>query len=145
MIQKHRACASEFDYSAWKELGDWRRNRMVPLTPSTKHTKDCWRKCDYPSECRWKNIEAVDQFSPHIPDSPAKEKILVELPATEVKKQQVPASSIDTLLAAINNPSVALQTLLSSSCRKRTSRKKKSPLHLHVIEEEDEDGDTVMR
>ena len=62
-----------------------------------------------------------------------------------MKKLQIPASSFDALLAAINHPSVTLQSLLSTSSRKRTSSKKKSPLQLHVIEEEDEDGDIAMR
>ena len=67
IVKKHRACASEFDYSAWKALGDWRRSCMVPPTPSLAHAKDCWRNCDYPSECRWGNkvAQKVEQFSPY--------------------------------------------------------------------------------
>jgi hypothetical protein len=55
MIKKHSACASEFDYAAWKTIGDWRRERITSVTPSIKTKKDCWHSCNYPSECRWGN------------------------------------------------------------------------------------------
>jgi hypothetical protein len=73
-VRKHRACASEFDYSGWKTWGRWRRGgaRNHPISHgyggsavsaqgrrAENHAvhlqtkKDCWNTCDYPSECRW--------------------------------------------------------------------------------------------
>ena len=65
-IKRHAACTSEFDYSAWRNWGRWRRggpgNKDTPGTgpaagsedhTSTKPKKDCWNMCDYPSECGW--------------------------------------------------------------------------------------------
>ncbi|KAF2835626.1 hypothetical protein M501DRAFT_981511, partial [Patellaria atrata CBS 101060] len=67
--KKHKACASEFDYAGWKAWGDWRREEleyqssvsMVRKGASRAEVfdtrfakgKDCWGRCDYPSECRW--------------------------------------------------------------------------------------------
>ncbi|KAG8624174.1 hypothetical protein KVT40_009150 [Elsinoe batatas] len=70
-VKRHRACASEFDYNGWKAFGAWRRavsyedadesdKENINASRSPKeHTKDCWNKCDYPSQCRW-----GDRFSP---------------------------------------------------------------------------------
>jgi hypothetical protein len=60
-VRKHRACASEFDYSGWKTWGRWRRGgskvvqgrRLDHQQASAQSKKDCWNNCDYPSECRW--------------------------------------------------------------------------------------------
>lgn len=52
LVKKHRACASEFDYSGWKRWSVWRRE-AAHAHRSAKTRKDCWKSCDYPSECRW--------------------------------------------------------------------------------------------
>ena len=124
---------------------------MVPPTPSSTHAKDCWRNCDYPSECRWGNKVArkVEQFSPTILDSPPNNKVIVELEGTPVdlkkqQQQQIPATTFDVLLSAINHPSVALQSFLGSPTRKKSTIKRKSPLKLHTVIEEDEEGDLIM-
>jgi hypothetical protein len=60
-VRKHRACASEFDYSGWKTWGRWRKGgskvvqgrRLDHQQASAQSKKDCWNNCDYPSECRW--------------------------------------------------------------------------------------------
>ncbi|CAO2654491.1 Nn.00g112240.m01.CDS01 [Neocucurbitaria sp. VM-36] len=55
-VKRHRACASEFDYSGWKVWGRWRRgggSRRVEDGTTKEKEKDCWNSCDYPSECRW--------------------------------------------------------------------------------------------
>ncbi|KAH9864661.1 hypothetical protein J1614_010596 [Plenodomus biglobosus] len=61
-VKKHRACASEFDYSGWKAWTRWRRDvreddpsRRRSHVPQQKpvRRKDCWNNCSYPSECRW--------------------------------------------------------------------------------------------
>lgn len=84
-VIRHRACASEFDYQAWKVWGNWRRSIVEqlevaaameallegdglpvsipeaynasnwPLGGKKLNRKDCWATCDYPSECRWSN------------------------------------------------------------------------------------------
>ncbi|KAI8939227.1 hypothetical protein NX059_005053 [Plenodomus lindquistii] len=62
-VKKHRACASEFDYSGWKAWARWRREihddeirgparRQQGQKPHAPR-KDCWNTCTYPSECRW--------------------------------------------------------------------------------------------
>ncbi|KAH7410430.1 hypothetical protein DE146DRAFT_711436 [Phaeosphaeria sp. MPI-PUGE-AT-0046c] len=49
-IKRHRACSSEFDFAGWKAWGRWRRGGQKRRAGVKK---DCWRACDYPSECRW--------------------------------------------------------------------------------------------
>ena len=52
--KKHKACASEFDYTGWKTYGDWRRRCHEEENPDFVHgSKDCSQHCDHPSECRW--------------------------------------------------------------------------------------------
>lgn len=88
-VRRHRACSSEFDYAGWKDWGVWRRNvaagteqreasrdsvfegdseedeeegdveEIVAARPVLLH-KDCWNRCDYPSECRWGKQFGVD-------------------------------------------------------------------------------------
>ncbi|KAI9725556.1 MAG: hypothetical protein M1828_003044 [Chrysothrix sp. TS-e1954] len=68
-----KACASEFDYEGWKTWGNWRHEVEVaandgslsppatagsaaddsPRAKKQKTHKQCHRKCDYPSHCRW--------------------------------------------------------------------------------------------
>ncbi|KAK5115692.1 hypothetical protein LTR62_000781 [Meristemomyces frigidus] len=61
-ITRHKACASEFDYRGWKDWGVWRREvegKVVGVGGCEGRKvlvagkKDCWGRCDYPSECRW--------------------------------------------------------------------------------------------
>ncbi|KAM3078053.1 hypothetical protein ACMFMG_002646 [Clarireedia jacksonii] len=58
-----RGCRAEFDYSGWEAYNLWRREtsllkgqqrRQQQRTPSTplKTAKDCYRDCDFPSECQ---------------------------------------------------------------------------------------------
>lgn len=81
-VVRHKACASEFDYTAWGLWGEWRRDAARQMVVARKLVemreeesswgallevgqrgfeaagagdggKDCWMNCDYPSECRW--------------------------------------------------------------------------------------------
>lgn len=70
-VKRHKACASEFDYSGWKAWGRWKRggrktggleNGLAGLMKK----KDCWNTCDYPSECQWGR-----SFGIHTPLTPA--------------------------------------------------------------------------
>ena len=92
--RKHRACASEFDYSGWKALGRWRRdgpkhNTILYTGSATdrqnkpQEKQDCWNTCDYPSECRWGK-----QFGIHTP-------VEMAFPSIEV-------NSMPTLTAPVN-------------------------------------------
>lgn len=79
--KKHRACPSEFDYAGWKKFAHWRRSEeairnvsfdtvsdsddttggdcsnfpslTLVRTPQKRTHRDCWNRCDFPSECRW--------------------------------------------------------------------------------------------
>jgi hypothetical protein len=144
VVKKHRACASEFDYAAWKTLGEWRRDCLTPTTPSFTHKKDCWHNCNYPSECRWGSKLAQPQVSPTIPESP---------PQTSSKgkksrqmKEPGPATTYNQLLQVINHPATTLQTLLSPNSKRKTLTADKWPLsQLNIVfEEADEDGDIAM-
>jgi hypothetical protein len=144
IVKKHRACASEFDYAAWKALGEWRRDCLVSPTPSSKYSTDCWRNCDFPSECRWgdKVSQKVEHDSPTIPESLS---LPVELPADEVKPEQPSATTFYAFLEAINHPSVTIQSLLSAAGKKNSTKTSKSPLGLQtVFEEENEDSEALV-
>lgn len=47
-----RSCNSEFDYSGWSAMHEWRRQTMG-LDAEKGSSRNCWLYCDYPSECRW--------------------------------------------------------------------------------------------
>ncbi|KAF2028711.1 hypothetical protein EK21DRAFT_101604 [Setomelanomma holmii] len=65
--KRGRACASEFDFAGWKELGRWKRSgigkgissREVGGGTGKKKNKNCWTTCDYPSECIWERRHGV--------------------------------------------------------------------------------------
>lgn len=114
-VKKHRACASEFDYSAWKEWGRWRRGG--PGNKATRSTgcsvggqardieqgnKDCWNTCDYPSECKWGK-----KFGIHTP-------IETVFPPTET-------NTLPTLTAPINTTSEGI--LKPENCKRIKSSK----------------------
>lgn len=71
------SCVSSFDYLGWAEWNAWRRE-LSPVSGwaggfvRAKDQKDCFRGCDFPSECSWQRtsayLEAVmEQESPVIP------------------------------------------------------------------------------
>lgn len=47
-----RSCNSEFDYSGWAAMHEWRR-QAAGLESEKDSSRNCWLYCDYPSECRW--------------------------------------------------------------------------------------------
>jgi len=133
IVKKHRACASEFDYAAWKTIGNWRRDCLTPTTPARKGKKDCWHNCDYPSECRWGNKLVQLQVSPVAP-APAPSV----LPKVEIVQKETPPTTFEHILQAINH---------RSPVGKRTRKTQKSPLALDIVIEEeieDADGDIAM-
>ncbi|KAF4548921.1 Hypothetical protein D9617_24g016340 [Elsinoe fawcettii] len=99
-VKRHGACASEFDYNGWRAAGQWRRvlrsdeedqsdKENIDVKKSqTKQKKDCWNKCDYPSQCRW-----GDRFAPKQPRTvvPATVKeVQSEMPIVNGKSEQRP-------------------------------------------------------
>lgn len=126
-VIRHKACASEFDYQAWKAWGHWRRtvieqaeaaaaleelfegDGLPLLTPtpasvgneskSTRSSwhKDCWNTCDYPSECRWGRQHGIQ--TPTV-ESPAAVTVPSSPVATipEELEPQASASFVDVAL-----------------------------------------------
>lgn len=62
MYKHHKACASEFDYGAWKEWNEWRRGEKNAGKKAGGEEevgrRMCWEKCNFPSQCRWGPVEA---------------------------------------------------------------------------------------
>jgi hypothetical protein len=58
-----RGCRAEFDYAGWSNYNVWRREGRLCGDPSSAAdtppddlAEDCWRDCDFPSECH--NVRA---------------------------------------------------------------------------------------
>ncbi|KAL8730470.1 MAG: hypothetical protein Q9181_004658 [Wetmoreana brouardii] len=49
--KKVRACQSEFDYAGWQNWSAWRRAQTEQESSAAE--RDCFRNCDWPSQCRW--------------------------------------------------------------------------------------------
>lgn len=74
--KQRQPCSTEFDYGGWKLWNEWRR-RNFPGRPTKnkRRTRDCCRKCDYPSQCTDPNdstpsTPGVGPLSPRIVDYP---------------------------------------------------------------------------
>ncbi|KAJ9649116.1 hypothetical protein H2199_001030 [Coniosporium tulheliwenetii] len=185
-VKKHRACASEFDYSGWKVWGEWRReehaaseafdsftsgstfsddesdsgassccsDESAPPPSGSKDggKKDCWNKCDYPSECRWGKQFGVQTppklqtpvitspaalTQPEIPPAPAPqpptgfESILAKKNITQTQSSPTTPKS-----AGSNKADFWGALLASANRRKSASTLAPSPLSLHPITEE---------
>ena len=52
VVKRHNPCASEFDYQGWSGWGEWRREEQKERCKEDGK-RDCWRCCNFPSECRW--------------------------------------------------------------------------------------------
>lgn len=82
--KRGKACASEFDYRGWGEVGKWRRDVGAARSHTPKPTglgtrrdsaislnataapKDCFNNCDYPSECRWGREEQLQRLEKEV-------------------------------------------------------------------------------
>jgi hypothetical protein len=53
--KKLQSCSSEFDYVAWKEWGEWKRNALKTIA-NPQIPKGCER-CEFPSQCRYRPAE----------------------------------------------------------------------------------------
>ncbi|EOD45456.1 hypothetical protein UCRNP2_7826 [Neofusicoccum parvum UCRNP2] len=121
--KKHRACASEFDYAGWKAFGEWRRNeetiRNISFTDSVdfcdaadndcvsspfrtprrppKSSRNCWNRCDFPSECRWGSQYGMQACAtPILPPSPEEHPSYSDLPILEPQQTRPAAPTLDT-------------------------------------------------
>lgn len=65
-LKRGVACAAEFDYEAWREFGNWRRDMLIKSGRllATGRPHNCWFDCDYPSQCRWRSIYGADPDDP---------------------------------------------------------------------------------
>lgn len=118
--KKHRACASEFDYAGWKAFGQWRRNEETfrkfsfdyddddddnshASSPRSTHLqppgRDCWNRCNFPSECRWGSQygDAQTTTACATPLLPAPSE---ELPSYSESQQPSSLTPLDTAAAA---------------------------------------------
>jgi hypothetical protein len=146
VIKRHKACASEFDYKAWKAFGDWRRSCFYPPSPSKKKKKNCWNSCNYPSECRWGKQISIQppQLSLALPAPPLQDHI--SRSTTEREPTTQPATTFDSIVQshAKEVPPVTKKVkedmwsvLLTSAAKRKTS---KSPLVLSTVAEDVEGG-----
>ena len=74
VVKRHVPCVSEFDYQGWLEWGEWRR------AEKKDGQRDCWRYCDYPSECRW---------SSHTGSIPGSVVATASIPEGELQRPQM--------------------------------------------------------
>ncbi|KAF2233781.1 hypothetical protein EV356DRAFT_196874 [Viridothelium virens] len=167
-FKRHKPCTSEFDYQGWKRWSAWRREQtgytitrsgtstpdsaiaMSPSRSSRSH-KDCWNRCDYPSECRWgtESTTASQSSTPVI--SPQRSST----PTTSPPVSQVTFDTIlghdesnqenDVAPSSQSPTRNALstefwQSILSATRGRRATssgRFEPSPLRLHPIQEDD--------
>ncbi|KAF2729011.1 hypothetical protein EJ04DRAFT_590013, partial [Polyplosphaeria fusca] len=147
-VKRHQACGSEFDYQGWKVWGRWRRSgHRDSMDDEDGPSKDCWNKCDYPSECRWGR-----QFGVHTP-------LLEEFPPLEAPNKQAAPEPSEGVLKVENVKDAGVGkkaektdfwgALLASATRRR-SVPPSSPLTDQAQTEsegdkdKDGDGDTIM-
>ncbi|KZM25350.1 uncharacterized protein EKO05_0000626 [Ascochyta rabiei] len=114
-VRRRRACSSEFDYLGWKDWGRWRRSQPArrsvgrPIQPLILDTgdekeKNCWRNCDFPSQCRWGKQAGI-----HTP-TPTRVEFPASAPSSETWACSAPMTDMPTLadcFAAEDNASNA--------------------------------------
>ncbi|KAF1916320.1 hypothetical protein BDU57DRAFT_496837 [Ampelomyces quisqualis] len=154
--KRHKACASEFDYSGWKAFGRWRRGGQGTRAKKARNSnvdgakKNCWNHCDYPSECRWGTRFGVHTpLSPEFPDP-------VPLPLAQADA----VAAVDPNYTQLHPPRSLAEkndfwgTLIASAKRRRSVGSSSSPLANSVpssadvaalpAQTVDHDGDTDM-
>ena len=83
-----KGCRAEFDYTGWSRYNNWRREVAIVkaerrgeevVMGNGDEGKDCWRECDFPSECHNQrsslSVEVERSSSPTVPIS-----VMVERP-----------------------------------------------------------------
>lgn len=69
--------------------------------------KDCWNRCDYPSECRWgKQFGVQTPVVPQtiLPSTPVEKGDVTPLPAPTTEKEKKPATTFEDILIDITDP-----------------------------------------
>ncbi|CAK4033182.1 Hypothetical predicted protein [Lecanosticta acicola] len=75
-----------------------------------KLKKDCWNRCDYPSECRWGKQFGVQTLvvpATVVPSTPAEQPEAEQptpLPAPTTDKEKKPATTFDDILIDLSDP-----------------------------------------
>lgn len=180
-VKRHKPCASEFDYQGWKNWGTWRRHEQTlhqnsairsaateePDSPdfgsvtaireemlALSQKKDCWNKCDYPSECRWgrqigvHTPKLVSEFvEPAVPQSPPPSQQPPSPGAGEHSPQQ--QATFDdilgaTALASLKDSTDKFWSSLVASATRRKSTSLPSPLALSPVMEEADSIELVV-
>ena len=176
-FKRHKACTSEFDYQGWKRWSNWRRGEFgytiihsgastpdsaIFVSPprSSRPHKDCWNRCDYPSECRWggestpvsrNETPVVSTETSTLSVSPAEPAPVtfdsIVGPSGPLPTEEQPTAENAPLRSPTRN---ALGTEFWQSILRATRGRRAtdpdpsnpSPLRLHPVqEEEEEDGD----
>ncbi|PQE24855.1 hypothetical protein CJF31_00008117 [Rutstroemia sp. NJR-2017a BVV2] len=95
-----RGCRAEFDYSGWETYNLWRRetsllnsqhHKQPPRTPYLKTAKDCYRDCDFPSECQ--TIPATSPESILSPKRKSDPELMFPLSPSEILRLEAEAAS----------------------------------------------------
>lgn len=124
-VKTRPPCATEFDYGGWRAWNQWRR-RNFP-SRQTKHkqrTRDCCRKCDYPSQCTNPNHSSPrtpvsEPFLSHSPELAAPPASPVVNDPESPPASTGPCTTFDQLLGSLEP--VAPSTS-SAAVSKRASR-----------------------
>ncbi|KAF3033573.1 hypothetical protein E8E12_004504 [Didymella heteroderae] len=158
-VKRHKACASEFDYLGWKGWGRWRRASLAPrLRPkgtSTARTemtgvtgitdveedakkKDCWRDCDYPSQCRWGKRVGIHTPYP----TPTRTRFSFDGAAitTSVLDTPINLPSLDDCFAASPLSDTCLEDNVGARPRTRSKCEAAQELGKHITYVAAEDG-----
>ena len=123
VLKRHAACASEFDYEGWLGWGQWRRGGERAPDAQDKH---CWRRCDYPSECRWGRVAAESSERPP-PPLTTLAAILARIDRLgDMRRDRADDAPADGFWSGV----------LASACQ-RKGRRGKSPLQLNAVAEDE--------
>lgn len=115
--KRKSACSSEFDYAAWNEWGEWRRE-VLSRMKNAQVLNGC-DKCDFPSQCRSRHLELVDsRMSSTAAVAPS---ISTQRPKKGSREKRDNGTKI-----SISNQSVDFDQILSSICADNTSTPKGS-------------------
>ena len=151
--RRHGDCTSEFDYQGWQSWGEWRRADLPPQTrsipipgsafvPTPKPLKDCWARCDYPSECRW-SLKGIRK-----PDAPSTASDTEEdaVSSTESDDDQTASveepETVEDSQKIDRTPTASRSDLWSVVVASLTGRaKRKASLTMCAIVEGEEDQD----
>lgn len=110
-VKRHRACASEFDYNGWKAIGEWKRKvnaiaeeevdsdkENTDIEKGQTNWKNCWKNCDYPSQCRW-GARVTTEPKKEVLSTVVEETSGVANKENKLSESQLPKTTFEDLLA----------------------------------------------